>query len=43
MGISVDDSERDHKIIIQNFMKELCRRDDEENRHKSGDLHRPRR
>jgi hypothetical protein len=32
MTISVDDRERDKRIVIQNFMKELCSRDDEDNR-----------
>jgi hypothetical protein len=29
---SIDDPERDRKIIIKQFMKELCRRDNEANR-----------
>jgi hypothetical protein len=32
MTVSSDDRERDKEIIIQNFMEELCRRDDEDNR-----------
>jgi hypothetical protein len=32
MGFSIDDPEKDKRIIIQNFMRELCRRDDEHNR-----------
>jgi hypothetical protein len=31
-GISIDDPEKDDRIIIQKFMQELCRRDDEDNR-----------
>lgn len=30
--ISIDDPEKDDRIIIQKFMQELCRRDDEDNR-----------
>jgi hypothetical protein len=30
--VSIDDSEKDDRIIIHNFMKELCRRHDEDNR-----------
>ncbi|MFL6315725.1 MAG: hypothetical protein ACJ705_02090 [Nitrososphaeraceae archaeon] len=32
MTISTDNPERDKKIIIENFMEELCRRDDEDNK-----------
>jgi hypothetical protein len=32
MCVSVDDPEKDHTEIIQKFMKQLCRRDDEDNR-----------
>ena len=32
MNISIDDPDKDKRIIIQNFMKELCRRDDEDNK-----------
>jgi hypothetical protein len=32
MNISIDDQEKDKRIIIQNFMKELCSRDDEDNK-----------
>jgi hypothetical protein len=32
MEFSIDDPEKDKKIIIHNFMKELCRRDDEDKR-----------
>jgi hypothetical protein len=32
MNISIDDPEKDKRIIIHNFMRELCRRDDEDNR-----------
>jgi hypothetical protein len=28
--VSIDDSEKDDRIIIHSFMKELCRRDDED-------------
>jgi hypothetical protein len=33
--ISIDDPTRYDRIIFQNFMKELCRRDDEANRNPS--------
>ncbi len=32
MTISTDNPELDKKIIIENFMEELCRRDDENNK-----------
>jgi hypothetical protein len=31
-GVSIDDSEKDDRHTIHNFMKGLCRRDDEDNR-----------
>jgi hypothetical protein len=37
MGFSIDDPEKDKKIIIHNFMRELCRRDDEYNRNRNRD------
>ena len=42
MEFSIDDPEKDKKIIIHNFMKELCRRDDEDNRGLSNDNNRMR-
>jgi hypothetical protein len=39
--VSIDDPERDDRIIINNFMKELCRRDDEDNRGMNIDPSRP--
>ena len=42
MEFSIDDPEKDKKIIIHNFMKELCRRDDEDNRGLSIDRNRNR-
>ena len=38
---SIDDDGRDQKIIIQQFMKELCRRDDEANRDMNPDINIP--
>ena len=40
MEFSIDDREKDKKIIIHNFMGELCRRDDEDNRGLSTDRNR---
>jgi hypothetical protein len=37
MKVSVDDPVRDDNIIRQQFMKELCRRDDEANRNRDLD------
>jgi hypothetical protein len=42
MNVSIDDPEKDDNIIIQTFMKELCRRDDEDNRGMNTDQDRPR-
>lgn len=40
MKISINDEETHNSIVIQNFMKELCRRDNEANRDHNVDMNR---